>query len=136
MTSQADVRLWLTGVEVEGLPQRKLPEAVRHSARGVSLPPEPDSVDGSLDALEEEDRSARPRKKKRPRVDPDKLKPGRWTRLKGLDARLKFGRYEGMKLSELARGDHSQTAYLDWLLKEAVPDDLKKRVRHQQLKAL
>lgn len=112
-----DMRSWLTGNVVEGLPHRDLPGAEPDIFEDMD-----EEDDDEDDEEEEGEEAARPRRK----VDMEKLQRGRFEVLKdGRDAKLMFGRFSGYTISELAKGEEDKREYLRWLLTSDFPNTLK-----------
>lgn len=118
------IRNWLAGQTVEGLPHRELPR--------LETPDEAKRNDDDEDDLVGE---LTGRKKMKVTTHHTGVgdgtvgnkRRGRFEeRDGGKDALLKFGRYEGRLLSDLAKTDQE---YLRWLIKEDFPESLKAIVR-------
>lgn len=112
------VRSWLTGQTVEGLPHRDLPTP--------STAEDDEEDDELVGELTGKSKGKTDRHGNRPGLPADAgKKRGRYTATKdGRDAKLHFGRFADKLLSEI----EDQT-YLQWLLKEDFPESLKAIVR-------
>lgn len=121
MPSLEEIRQWLQGEDVDGLPSRSLAWAPRVStAKGKP----------SRMSLAERYRKRRDEIKAGKGIGNILGHGGRYTiNIDGDDAVLKFGKHKGKSISELA---NSQSGYLDWILRQEFPEELKDVVVHQK----
>jgi uncharacterized protein (DUF3820 family) len=116
MTSKTldELRNWLAGDTVEGLPYRELPDALDEL---ITKAPESGGKKRGVDG-------GRMTKASRGRYEP--LSDGN-------DAKLLFGRYSGRSVSSLANSrDKNEKEYLVWLLSSDFPQSLKDIIKRQQ----
>lgn len=112
-TTLKDVRSWLAGDVVEGLPHRDLPDG----------PPSREPRPGRTPKREVKPRRAQTRKHFTEFTSDDLID----------DAKLLFGRFNGRMVSNLARGSQDEKDYLTWILGEAgLPMRLKDIVKIQK----
>jgi hypothetical protein len=113
MTSRTldQLRNWLAGETVDGLPYRELPK--------------------SADELEVHILKSKDKKRSVEDKRLTKVSRGRYEPLRdGEDAKLLFGRYSGRAVSSLASSrDKDEKSYLKWLLESDFPSSLKDIVR-------
>ncbi len=133
MSSLADIRRWLQGENVEGLPPRSLAWDPKLEKKIKVLVA--DDVDGEIktgDTLTDRYRKKRERMKAGTDVVVGSKSKGIGKyRISGDgdDAVLKFGKHKGKQISELIK---TNPGYLDWMSRQDFPDELKDVIRHQQ----
>ena len=117
MPTLEELRRWLRGDDVPGLPsweQRTKEEEPDTGKKPAGI---------RLDRVEEAVSEAAMRSRGRYTVD-----------VSGDDARLDFGKFKGLKVSELAQSTDG-ARYLDWILEQEFPKELKEIiVRHRTFK--
>ena len=118
MAGIEDMRRWARGESVQGLPIREFkavldqPSVKRTFVPAVGVASVPVAM------------SAAPSKRPRPRY---KISAA------GDDALIGFGKHRGKMLSEIGKKDFS---YLDFIIKDEFPDDLKDVARHVRVELI
>lgn len=124
MPSLEELRAWLRGDQVEGLPTRSEPLPIQPEAEVDAVIEEANRARSEatggvdMDKMEESLKRRGPRGKARFEIIA--------TREGKPDAILGFGKYRGSKVSELAK---TEPSYLTWILGEGFDDGLKDIVR-------
>lgn len=110
------IRRWLRGEEIDGLPEKKKDgPRLRGKSADMVVIDDPIADGGGFSGVDLEKISAKP--------------SGRYTiSMDGKDAVINFGKHKGKTLTSLAAGP--DRSYLDWMLNEGFPDDLKNVIKH------
>lgn len=115
MPSLEEMRKFLQGEEVDGLPSHQKPKASKPKSEKITK--------GDAASADQEDSEALPKS--------GSHKGGQYTvDTGGKDALLKFGLFDGCNVSDLA-ADPRGRSYLGWMLDEDFPNDLKEIIRLQ-----
>lgn len=141
MSNIDEIRRWLRGENIDGLPPRVLAwdkpmkRKRRVSQSDAASTHEWEIVndvreDGTKPTLADRYRDKAAKKRAGKPTHPVFKHSGRYTVSDdGHDALLKFGKHKGNSISELAK---SNSGYLNWMLGQEFPEELKDIIKHQQ----